>query len=495
MSLEDPRVSLYSNDLALAEGSLCHRLTLAHSGAPVEELMRTGILFGCICALAIAGCALEPKIDLGDAVEETDAAKADFFSMNVDVRGTIGYGQTIEDSYATTGFSGYTFSGRRRARVVIDLVGRGNDPVLYLYGPMVGHGWGRARRVARNDDSGSTLDSHLDVRLPVDGTYLILAREYYDDGGDFALTLGCEGEECRVECRGDACPTGSLCERIYCIRAPCPSFCAPEPVVSACGSRGLPACGEGQFCDWEEGADCGRADRPGSCSATPTVCTREVRPVCGCDGSTYSNRCSAHAAGVSVDYDGACAVAGECTDAECGPRPGAPNVLCEDGVTVSGPGDCVRADDGACGWEMIECPAAATCGGFAGLTCGEGQFCNYAADAGCGFADATGTCARLPEVCTREFDPVCGCDGRTYGNSCNANAAGVAVASRGACDPPCRVAGCSGELCVGPEGPGVSICIWPEEFACYRGATCEPQADGACGWTPTPELTMCLASF
>jgi hypothetical protein len=81
-----------------------------------------------------------------------------------------------------------------------------------------------------------------------------------------------------------------------------------------------------------------------------------------------------------------------------------------------------------------ECPSEGTaCGGLLGLQCAEDEFCSFAPDAICGFADATGTCVQRPEVCTLEFDPVCGCDGNTYGNNCQANTEGVSVASDGEC--------------------------------------------------------------
>ncbi|MCA9250913.1 MAG: hypothetical protein KDA54_07240 [Phycisphaerales bacterium] len=162
-------------------------------------------------------------------------------------------------------------------------------------------------------------------------------------------------------------------------------------VVTGCGvlTDLLPCgglCGANEFCKRADG-DCDSNE--GVCTEIPDACDDVYSPVCGCDGETYGNDCEASAAGVSV------ASIGECPDGGAG--------------------------------------LGEFCGGLAGVACQDGLYCKFEVGV-CGQGDQSGECDLIPDVCVAVVDPVCGCDGQTYSNECEAAQASVSIDSEGDCN-------------------------------------------------------------
>ena len=136
------------------------------------------------------------------------------------------------------------------------------------------------------------------------------------------------------------------------------------------------------------------------------------------------------------------------------------------------------------------------CAGPEERACPSGKYCATAKLNRCPTDELAGVCREIPQACTHIYQPMCGCDGQTYANECEAAATKAAIAYEGTCAPFCG--GFAGIPC-----PGSGTCVDNATDGCDPlggdadcASLCRCQVIELCDegahWDSSPEVCACV---
>ncbi len=235
-----------------------------------------------------------------------------------------------------------------------------------------------------------------------------------DETSDDCNTNGIP-DDCEPDCNGNS--IADSCD----IRDGTSDDCDADGIPDLCG----PAQDDCNTNDIADGCDIASGTSP-DCTGNgiPDECEP---PLPDCNGNAVADGCDV-AGGTSLDCNS------NATPDECDIAEGTGLDCNRNNV----PDSCDIADDTSEDCNDNQAPdECEPCAGIRDIPCGPGEFCRFCVGE-CGAVNSIGACKAFPgPFCPPIYDPVCGCDGVTYDNECEADRTGVSLDHYGVCgDPP-----------------------------------------------------------
>lgn len=292
----------------------------------MKKILTAFVAASAACLAVACGPADEAESNGPDEISLDADGKADVTLGGLKVQklaGPLHYGDSLVATVEKAGSPGwynrykigYTMRAKKNAPVTISVFGENGqkaDTIVWIYRQ---NSQGKFTYVTSRDTMYSS--EKFTWKAPQDAIYLVVSSAKKQQ--NIVTSLGCgtgaDTSACDLTCNVIRLykPVCGVDEHTYSNSVAAACYAIPIAYEGRCLAA------EGEYCDLQgkckDGLYC-QADPSqvcsdaGTCAKKPEVCILVYKPVCGCNGVTYGNSCSAAGAGANIASPGACPCTG-----------------------------------------------------------------------------------------------------------------------------------------------------------------------------------------